>query len=842
MTESGILLGTLRYMSPEQARGEELDARSDVFSLGVVLYEAVSGQTSSHGGSVGEVLVSILEREPAPLTQHAPAAPVEFERIVHKCLKKNREHRYQSMEELLNDLKKLRRQIELRGSADTLALSPDYSTVKIDEPNKHSDTLPKKKSRVLTPKIAAALALIAMLSLGGFWFFKRQAKVRWAREQALPKIQGMMANSWRDSTEAYKLAEEAEQYIPDDPTLANLFSKISLKIDVITDPPGAKVYSKNYTSPDGEWKYIGVSPIKQLRVPIGIFRWKLEKEGYEQVLAAATTFDVDISKENIVAPYHLVRTLDAQTTARPEMVRVSGGTIPQGTIDDFYIDRYEVTNAEFKQFVNGGGYRRRELWKYAFKDAETTLTWEEAMNRFVDQTGRPGPAEWQAGDYSPGQDKYPVSGISWYEAAAYAEFVGKSLPTEAHWGLATGVATPLLKYPQLGGFAVFAPFSNFVNKDPVAVGSLPGITPYGAYDMAGNVREWCFNETPKGRLIRGGAWGDNTYMFGALSQAPPMDRSIKNGFRCAIYPNSDKTPSVLFDSVRLIDPTDHYSEQPVSDAVFQVYKNQFSYDKTPLNAQLEGKKESPEGWIQEKITFDAAYGGERVTAYLFLPKSVQPPYQTIIYFPGSASAWKDSSENIENYYEFPVFLSFIVKNGRAVLYPVYKGTFERRVSVPSGNPSWPDDSHVFRDYQIQLIKDFKRSVDYLESRPDIKHDKLAYYGMSWGGWLGAVIPAVEDRVKTSVLVASGFFRNSPRPEIRPINYVTRVKIPTLILNGKYDTLFPYETSSKPLFDLLGTSREQKQLKLYETDHIPPRTEIIKETLVWFDRYLGPVNR
>jgi alpha-beta hydrolase superfamily lysophospholipase len=69
-----------------------------------------------------------------------------------------------------------------------------------------------------------------------------------------------------------------------------------------------------------------------------------------------------------------------------------------------------------------------------------------------------------------------------------------------------------------------------------------------------------------------------------------------------------------------------------------------------------------------------------------------------------------------------------------------------------------------------------------------------------------------------------------------------VKIPTLILNGKYDTIFPPETSSKPLFDLLGTPKDQKELKLYETDHIPPRNEFIKETLAWLDRYLGPVNR
>ena len=80
-----------------------------------------------------------------------------------------------------------------------------------------------------------------------------------------------------------------------------------------------------------------------------------------------------------------------------------------------------------------------------------------------------------------------------------------------------------------------------------------------------------------------------------------------------------------------------------------------------------------------------------------------------------------------------------------------------------------------------------------------------------------------------------------RPEVNQMSYVTRVKIPTLMLNGKYDSVFPYETSVKPMFDLLGTPGEYKVMKVYETDHIPPRNEYIKEILAWLDRYLGPVK-
>jgi dienelactone hydrolase len=365
------------------------------------------------------------------------------------------------------------------------------------------------------------------------------------------------------------------------------------------------------------------------------------------------------------------------------------------------------------------------------------------------------------------------------------------------------------------------------------------LTPYGAYDMAGNVREWCSNETPKGRLVRGGAWNDNHYMFKARSQADPWDRSAKNGFRCAVYPEPEKVPSSAFGMVEFAAARDFYNEMPVEDSIYQVYKEQFSYDETDLNSHIESRDDSSENWIHEEITFDAAYGGERVIAHLFLPKNSSPPYQTVIYFPGSGSLWQESSKNLDEYFEFQVFLSYLPKNGRAVLYPVYMGTFERRDPVLAplhgGN-----ESHRFTEFLIHIVKDLKRSIDYLETRQDIDSDKLAYYGVSWGGMLGAVIPAVEERLVVSVLLGGGL-RGRARPEADQMTYVTRVRTPTLMLNGRYDTLFPYETSIEPMFDLLGTPDEHKELKLYETDHIVPTNDFIRETLAWLDRYLGPVE-
>ncbi|MDD1778892.1 MAG: protein kinase [Candidatus Helarchaeota archaeon] len=827
LTKTGSTLGTVAYMSPEQAMGKDVDERSDIWSLGVIIYEMLTGKLPFRGEYEQAVLYAVINEEPESISKLRSDIPDELKHIIRKLLTKNPENRYQTAAELLKELQRFNKSI----------MAPE--TVSFDV-----------KRFLLRPKIVIpAVLIISFITILSVLFFQHRAKVHWARKQALPEIERLISENdvWRDLTVAYRLAEKAEKYIPHDPKLVELFSKCSLPINIKTEPPGANIYMQEYKTPNSEWKLLGVSPIEKIRLPIGIFRWKMEKEGYETVLAASSTWDIDIGTKKLLIPFDIVRVLDKKESAAPGMVRVQGAETALGKLNDFYIDRFEVTNKEYKEFMNNGGYRNRNYWKQKIIKDGKELTWEKAIKEFIDPTGQPGPSTWQAGDYPAGQGDYPVSGISWYEAAAYAEFAGKSLPTGHHWGIAMGEYTPLIQWPQLGGFALFAPFSNFGDKGLIPVGSLPGITSYGAFDMAGNVREWCWNETYQGRLIRGGAWDENTYMFIYLSQAPSMDRSAKNGFRCALYPDPEKMPSSVFQmekslgSPLLGERVDFYKMKPVTDPVFHVYKEQFNYDRTDLNARVESSRESPGGWIQEKITFDAAYGRERVIAYLFIPKNTIPPYQTTIYFPGDASFVQRSSEDLESYYEFSMFLSYIVKDGRAVLYPVYKGTFERGNDALAAVYFGDWNTHQYTEFLIQQIKDFKRCIDYLETRQDIDSDKIAYYGMSQGGVLGAIIPAVEERLKASILLGGGLMRLG-RPEVNQINYVTRVKTPTLMLNGRYDNYFPTETSQKPMLDLLATPAEHKQLKLYETDHIPPRNEFIKETLFWLDKYLGPVSK
>jgi dienelactone hydrolase len=325
-----------------------------------------------------------------------------------------------------------------------------------------------------------------------------------------------------------------------------------------------------------------------------------------------------------------------------------------------------------------------------------------------------------------------------------------------------------------------------------------------------------------------------------LSQAPAFDRSSKNGFRCVLYLNPDKIPSSAFEAEKPRQFHDFYNETQVTDSIFQVYKQQFDYDKKDLDARLEWKLVKSKDWIQEKISFNAAYENERITAYLFLPKCSSPPYQAVIYVPSSASVAQRSSRDLDSYLEFQYFLAPLVKNGRAVLYPVYKGTFERGsdelFAIHGGA-----DTHQYTDFIVKVIKDFRRSIDYLQQeRSDIDGQKLACCGFSWGANYGAIIPAVEERLGASILAVGGL-SGAGRSEVNAINYVRRVKVPTLMLNGKYDLSVSYESRVKPMFDLLGTPPDKKELKLYETDHFIPREELIRETQIWLDRYLGPVK-
>lgn len=804
--------GTLPYMSPEQLRGEEADARGDIFSFGAVLYEIFTGKGAFKGHSTKSTIAAVAGEEPAPFRQLAESIPEDLQRIIQRCLKKRPDERYASMLEIERDLK----------SCEFLVTEPS---------SRISRKLLVRLAKLPAVAIPSVLALTLLVCLLGWWAY-HSSRVRWATDQALPQIATMLEDEKYE--EAYALAVEAERYIPHDAMLQKYLSDMSWSTSINTTPSGASIYRKHYNAPDREWELVGHSPIEKLRLPLVDSQWKFELRDHNTV---------EIATFAIHPPDSITETLDKAGTAPPDMVRVdlrnfgdgSGKVklygipgyeaVPVVTLTNFWIDKFEVTNEQFKQFIDHGGYKKPEYWKQAFVKDGRALSWEEAMKLFRDQTGQPGPATWRRGEYLPGQRDFPVTGISWFEAAAYAEFTGKALPTFYHW---------IAAVDPLSGPTIL-PASNFNKTGPSAVGKYEGMSWSGTFDVAGNVKEWILNEANSGKhFILGGAWNEPAYMLYTPDARSPFERSANFGFRCAKYVlNGEEAKAADRIAVKM---RNYDSERPVSDQVFKAYKSLYSYDKTPLNPVVEHVLET-DAWKEEKITFDAAYGGEKVIAYLFLPKNASPPFQTVVHFSGIAPFYEKSSTNLGMQYQYLEDFEFIVKSGRAVIFPVFKGMFERWDNFFT----WPKDSSFYRDNVIDWSKDLGRTIDYLETRNDIDKNKFAFDGLSLGGAMGAILPAVEDRFKAVVLVSPGFFLQKRLPEVDQINFAPHVKAPVLMLNGRYDFYFLVTASQEPMFRLLGTPADQKRRLVYDTGHDIPRADEIRESLNWLDRYLGAVK-
>ena len=440
------------------------------------------------------------------------------------------------------------------------------------------------------------------------------------------------------------------------------------------------------------------------------------------------------------------------------------------------------------------------------------------MSLFRDKTGRPGPSTWELGTYPQGEADLPVGGVSWHEAAAYAAFAGKSLPTVTQWRAAAGLDGFARNFGQI------LTMSNFGEKGPAAVGRHHGIGAAGTYDMAGNVKEWSWNEAANGRMILGGAWNEPGYMFDTVDGRPPLQRLPQYGFR--LVKNIDPQPAASYDKV-VFTVRDYSKETPVNDETFAVFRRLYAYDPMPLDEKVENVEETPD-WRKETVTIAAPYGGERIIVHLYLPRSA-PPYQAVIYAPGGDGGLMPSSRDLRL-----TESDFVLRSGRALVYPVYKGTYERIVKNPGPNTG--------REIAIARGKDLQRVVDFIESRSDLDRQRIGYYGLSTGAFHGVIGTAIEPRIKASVLAGGGLVRGTPPPEIDPFNFAPRVRVPTLMINGRVDFHHPMDTLQLPLFQLLGVAPELKRHAPLEGGHIPTNlNDLIREALDWFDRYLGPVR-
>jgi serine/threonine protein kinase len=239
LTSPGAAVGTVAYMSPEQARGEPLDARTDLFSFGAVLYETATGKRPFPGETSAMVFDSILNRTPQPPSRVNPQLPGELERVIAKALQKDREKRYESASAMRTDLERIRQQRIVESSGAV----PIARAV-------------RKPSFLIT-----TVALLGIVVLTAGLAYRHYSRVRWVHEQAIPEIQKLALD--RKGVAVFQVVRQAESYAPGDPALKNFEAQHLLPEVIRTTPPGADVFFRDYLDVHGNWAYPGRQVVRQ---------------------------------------------------------------------------------------------------------------------------------------------------------------------------------------------------------------------------------------------------------------------------------------------------------------------------------------------------------------------------------------------------------------------------------------------------------------------------------------------------------------------------------------------------------------------------------------------------
>ena len=851
ITQANQIIGTLGYMSPEQASANQsdIDTRSDIYSLGTVLHELVCGDIPlSAEFSAAETLEDHLTitRESIPsdlsrsiqlsdnlqrLAEDRQTTPAELAQctgyelnwIVAKCLEKEPDSRYPTAKSLSDDIERFRNDLPIEARPPSLI-------------RKTSLFINRHRYQVYTSIISLVLFLVVSLTSIVVYRESRQRRrqelqlaltstelektreqakeLKEAREIIAPQLLQLMND--QQSVAAYQMIQSLGPSIKSDSLFEDIMSDLMLTTSFDQLPNGTTVRIRDATSEQGQWLTLGMTPLIDIPIPKGPIRIRFEKTGYvtrELQLKVPQAFKTSACR-------YLVRNQDQQQ----DMVWICGKEKQQDMIlNEFWIDKLEVSNEQFQTFVDAGGYQNAALWDgLIFQQDGKTLGWAQAVKSFVDQTGQPGPALWQNGHYPKGQGKYPVGGVSWFEANAYARFCSKDLPTLHHWKWAADSDQP----------GIMAAAGNFLSAGPKACGIMTGVGRFDALDLAGNVREWCRTADDHGhQYALGGDWTSPYYSFNESFSTSPWDRSPQNGFRCVRYPDGLEPGGNILASVAKPKSLDLGPEREP----FARLQAMYLYDHDlPLGRTI--KSSNTQTGINRKFRHDvveinAAYNSERFKVHLLVPEQAQGNMETIIFVPG-VSAWENGRELKVEKEPHVSLLKRLANSGRIVCFPVYQGTYERWSGNTIGQQFQSTPIRARDDY-IAVTKDGSRVVDYLLTREDVDPKRIVYFGLSNGALRGPMALATDTRYRAAVLLSGGYTKwHKNRPEIQAFHFTPEVKQPVLMMNGTSDQVFPVETSQKPMFNDLGSAN--KKHVLFSAHHIISAHEVFKTMTQWLE--------
>lgn len=496
-TQTGQTLGTPSYMSPEQIAGLPLDGRSDIFSLGAVLYELLSGEKAFPGETLGTIIYRIVHEEPIPLRRLNPAFPAGLDVCLKRALAKDPARRYVEATDLAGDLH--------RAAQGTLAPAgpPPPTTVKLTpSPRVRPPRPPRRPAwpRYVAGGVAVALLVVALV----LWMRPIQRAPAPHPPSGYPAPPPSQAAE-EEAAKAKAAAEEAARQ--------------------------QAVEAEAQRKAEGERLEAERIRLEAEKARLAEQQAALEAERRRS--AADEAARRKAADEDARRPS--AGTIQRRGKDNAEMVSIPAGTFTMGdthgdgfgnerpvhpvSLQAFWLDRTQVTNAQFAQFVRAGGSR-------------ATAEWQKA---------------------AAGKETHPAVFITWQDAVAYCRWAGKRLPTEAEWEYATR-GTDGRKYPWGDTWeprrARFA--GNAGDQTTAPVGSYPGgASPFGVLDLAGNVWQWTSSlerpypyvapdgredpGAPGRRVVRGGAWKFRPRALRSTTRygVEPGFRGPIIGFRCA---------------------------------------------------------------------------------------------------------------------------------------------------------------------------------------------------------------------------------------------------------------------------------------------------------------------
>ena len=652
----------------------------------------------------------------------------------------------------------------------------------------------------------------------------------WVNNFMLPQVKSFLEKD--DNVAAWLTASRINSFAPFFSTMSEDSDNISALVNLQIQQDGVNVSWKAYGE-ENEWRFLGKSPLPSIRLPRGILQFKLDKEGYETTFFSSSNPSLKLNNFPIDMGWNVDPiNLQVEGSIPKGMIYIPGGNfvpaltgsgVDQVYLHPFYIDKFEVTNKEFKEFIDAGGYKNPQYWvEMDFIRDGVSLTLEEAQELMTDTTGMVGPAGWEVGTYIQGTEDKPVTGVSWYEALAYARYKGNILPPMFHWAKAafppdeiiSPISPKLLKN------------SNFSKEDISVVGQGEGA--YGTFDMAGNAKEWVWNIFGGRGLTLGGAFDEPTYLASQTAPEARMNRSLKNGFRTARLINPrDLNP--FGDPIETQAPKDLSFYKPMSDEVFNVYSRSFQVSSTNPKFEEVYIDDSHPVWIKERIKLEVGYNNESMDVLIFRPKNSFGLSAPIIVHPGAN--YYTTPPEIDDINPGEFSLDFLIQSGKTLIWPAWKGSLNR---MPENVASNEDTLRRFRNQFVAWVNDTDKTLDYLETRNDIDTENIFYLGMSYGALFNTHTLLFENRYKGAILYVGGSFPTYP-PLADGINHLPRIKTPFLMLNGEQDYLVP-KSAANFFYQFTGTPTEDKKIIFYDSGHWPlPRNQMIKETLSFIDK-------